>query len=109
MKKLLLPLFAVLVFPFALSAQTLEEEHAALQPETLQVRRHARLGSRPRHQQHAPLVGRRLDADPAQRIEIGLDHVAQGVARRHLEMGETLLPMLVASGHCRPDRPARLE
>lgn len=34
MKKLLLPLFAVLVFPFALSAQTLEEEHAALQPET---------------------------------------------------------------------------
>ncbi len=34
MKKLLLPLLVVLVFPFALNAQTLEEEHAALQPET---------------------------------------------------------------------------
>lgn len=34
MKKLLLPLLAVLVFPLALNAQTLEEEHAALQPET---------------------------------------------------------------------------
>ncbi len=33
MKKLLLPLLAVLVFPLALNAQTLEEEHAALQPE----------------------------------------------------------------------------
>lgn len=33
MKKLLLPLFLFLVFPLVLNAQTLEEEHAALQPE----------------------------------------------------------------------------
>ena len=33
MKKLLLPFFVALVFPLALNAQTLEEEHAALQPE----------------------------------------------------------------------------
>ncbi len=85
------------------------DEIAALEPETLQMRRHAGLGGRSRHQQHAPLFRRRLDADAAQRVEVGLDHVAQGVARRRLNVGETLLPVFVAPGDRRPDRPARLE
>ena len=50
------------------------------------------LGGRPRHQ-HQCLVARHgVDADPAQRIQVGLDRVPRGCARQAIEMGEGVAP-----------------
>jgi hypothetical protein len=65
----------------------------------------ARLGGGARYQGHAHVLRRRLDAQCAQAVEIGIDGMTVGVRLCRVEMGKAFLPEAGAELRChRPPR-----
>ena len=85
------------------------DEIPPAQAETGEMTGNTRFGGFSRDQLQPTLIRPRLEAKPAQGVEIGFRHMPQGMRGLSLNVGETALPVPVTPAHGRPNRPTRLE